>query len=191
MQSNSLERIAVVGSSGSGKTTFAAALAESLGIPAVDLDALHWGPNWTPRRKDDFHADLLAATAGERWIVSGNYREARPLFWPRVTTVVWLNYSFPVVFNRALRRTVRRIITQEPICNGNRESFRLSFCSRESVLLWVLTTFQRRRREYAQMRVDGPHSHLEWIEFRRPREADEFLTRIAARAPLAEPSRRG
>lgn len=49
-------RIAVVGASGSGKTTFARRLAERLGIPHIELDAIHWGPDWTPARDDDFRA---------------------------------------------------------------------------------------------------------------------------------------
>ena len=45
-------RIAVVGTSGSGKTTLARRLAQRLGIPHVELDALHWEPDWTPAPRD-------------------------------------------------------------------------------------------------------------------------------------------
>jgi hypothetical protein len=41
------QRISVVGTSGSGKTTTAAQIAKRLGIPHVKMDALHWEPNWT------------------------------------------------------------------------------------------------------------------------------------------------
>lgn len=188
---NSLERIAVVGTSCAGKTTFALDLSEALHIPAFDLDVLHWGPNWTPKPNEEFHAALKQAVSGDRWINSGNYREARPLFWPRLTTIIWLNYGFPTVFSRALRRTVRRIITQEEICNGNRESIRLSFCSRDSNLLNVLTTFRPRRQEYALLMTSQQPPGVEWIEFRTPKEAAIFLDKLREERSAPQPSRRG
>ena len=39
-------RIAVIGVTGSGKTTLAQNLAELLGLVHIELDAIHWGPNW-------------------------------------------------------------------------------------------------------------------------------------------------
>jgi adenylate kinase family enzyme len=39
-------RIAVVGTSGAGKTTLSARLASRLDCPHVELDAFQHGPNW-------------------------------------------------------------------------------------------------------------------------------------------------
>jgi adenylate kinase family enzyme len=178
MTADSLQRVVVIGTSGSGKTTFAAKIAPLLDLVPIDIDQLHWGPNWTPKPKEEFHRLLQEAASDERWVIAGNYGAARDLVWPRATTVIWLNYSFATVFWRALRRTVWRAITQEPVCNGNRESFRLSFFSRDSVLLWVITTFRRRRKEYSQLRAGLSYPHLEWIEFRRPNEAEDFLASL-------------
>jgi hypothetical protein len=46
-----------------------------------------------------------------------------------------------------LRRTLRRVVSQEELWNGNRESWRMML-SRDSILLWFLHTYWRRRREY-------------------------------------------
>jgi hypothetical protein len=58
---------------------------------------------------------------------------------------------------------------------GNRESFPEAFLSRKSMLLWVLKTFHRRRRQYAALRAGSAFPHLEWREFRRPGDAERFL----------------
>ena len=65
-----------------------------------------------------------AAIAAERWVLDGNYRAVRPAVWTRASTLVWLDLPFPMVFTRALLRTARRIVTREPLFNGNRESLR-------------------------------------------------------------------
>ena len=50
-----------------------------------------------------------------------------------------------------VRRTIRRVLTQEELYSGNRESLRMAFLSRESILWWVITTFHRRRKRYRQL----------------------------------------
>ena len=52
--SDKMQRIVVVGTCGSGKTTLAAELAKRIEAPHVELDALHWGPHWTPVETEIF-----------------------------------------------------------------------------------------------------------------------------------------
>jgi adenylate kinase family enzyme len=171
----SLDRVVVIGSSCAGKSTFAVALGKQLMQPSFDLDTLFWGPDWMAKPVDRFRALVAQAAAGERWIAAGNYSDARDLLWSRATAVVWLDYAFPVVFWRSLRRTFRRIVTREELWHGNRESIRRSFFSRESILLWVVTTFRRRRRQFAALRDSGKFPHVAWLELRRPADADRYL----------------
>ena len=69
-----VDRIRVVGNSGSGKTTTAAAIAQRLGIPHLELDAVHWLPGWTERDPDDFRRIVDEFAAQPRWVIDGNYR---------------------------------------------------------------------------------------------------------------------
>ena len=64
-------KIAVIGPSGSGKTTVARQLAEQHGLPHVELDALHWGPNWTECAADEFRARVKRALSEVGWVVDG------------------------------------------------------------------------------------------------------------------------
>ena len=173
-----MARGVVIGKSCVGKTTFAQALARGLNFPHVELDSLHWQQNWIPMPPEEFRALTAEALAKDCWITDGNYGAVRDLVWSRATTVIWLNYSFPVVLWRALVRTIRRVLTQEELFSGNRESLRMAFLSRESILWWVITTFHRRRRQYRRLFDTATTPRLAYVEFRSPAEARNFLRGI-------------
>jgi adenylate kinase family enzyme len=169
------QRYVVVGTSGSGKTTFARELASIVDGCHVELDALHWGPNWTPRTTPEFEAGVRARTTGERWVADGNYSAVRHVVWARATDIVWLNFGRTVVFSRVIRRTLRRGATRQELWSGNRESLRMALFSKESILLWSFNTFAKNRVKFAAARDSGEHPHLRWHELRTPREARRFL----------------
>ena len=183
-----MARVVVIGTSCVGKTTFAQALARGLNFPHVELDSLHWQQNWIPRPPEEFRALTAEALAKDCWITDGNYGAVRDLVWSRATTIIWLNYSFPVVLWRALVRTIRRVLTQEELFSGNRETLRMAFFSRESILWWVITTFHRRRRQYRRLFDTATTPRLAYVEFRSPAEARNFLrgieTTLQTTAPL-------
>jgi len=76
---------------------------------------------------------------------------------------------------RRIMRTIRRVITREPLWGGNRESIRMSFFSRDSILLWVLTSYGPRRHNYPSLRAEGRYPNAGWVELHRPAEASAFL----------------
>jgi len=173
-----LDRVAVVGTSCSGKSTLARSLAAALGAPHIELDQLYWGPNWTPVAAEQFRSSLVAATSQSRWVCDGNYSSVRDIIWPRVTAIVWLNYSFPRVFGRGLRRTVGRCLSRTPLFAGNRESFRTSFLSRDSILLWILKTHWKYQREYPRRFAEARGDSQRFVELRSPADAESLLCAI-------------
>ena len=76
-------RITVVGTTATGKTTLATQLAQCLGLPRVELDALYWGPNWTAASVEDFRARVAQVVSKNEWVLDGNYSRARDLIWAR------------------------------------------------------------------------------------------------------------
>lgn len=120
-------RAVVVGTTGSGKTTLAANLANLLLAKHIELDALHWGPNWTPVPDQVFRRRVANAVADERWVADGNYSKVRDLTWNRVDVWIWLDYSYPRVLWRLTARTWRRVRFREELWSGNRESLRQLF----------------------------------------------------------------
>lgn len=170
----------MVGTSWSGKTTFARRPAPLLNAPHIELDALYWGPKWTPRR--EFRSDVLAAAQLPRWVIDGNYAAVREIVWRRCTAIVWLDHSFARVFSRALGRTLRRIVSREPLYAGNRETIGGAFFDRTGIPWRVLRTYWERRREYPQLFRRPEYGHATVIRLRTPAAAEACLA--AAAAPL-------
>lgn len=174
----------VVGTSGSGKTTLACALAAKLGVPHIETDALHWGPNWTPVPTETFCERVVEALAGDEWVIDGNYSRTRPYVWSRATTIVWLDYSIVVIMSRLIRRTTRRVIWREELWSGNRENLKTTLFTRDSILWWALTTYKRRRQEYPELLAQPENAHLEVFHFKTPRAADRWLAQVETPSPV-------
>ncbi len=167
-------RLVVIGVSGSGKTTFAGQIARKLSLPHIELDALYWEPDWQASSRPVFRGRVQAATAAEAWVVDGNYSHSRDIVWSRASHLVWLDYSLPRVMWRVVSRTVRRIVSQQELWSGNRESLRGSL-GRESIVWYALTNYHRRRREYPALLAGEEFEHLTVYRFNRPQEASRWL----------------
>ena len=133
-----LARVNVVGASGSGKSTFSKQLASQLEQPLIEMDALFWNSNWTESPDELFFARLRSALAHPRWVLDGNYDRTLPIKWQDVTAVIWLDYSLRRTLLQGLERALVRAWTRVELWpgTGNRESFRATFFSKKSVLLW-------------------------------------------------------
>ncbi len=181
-------RVAVIGSSGSGKSTFGRALAGACDLARVELDALNWGPGWLDRSNTDpaaFQALVDGAIAGERWVTDGNYRAAMTRILPRATHLVWLDYSRTVVMRRVIRRSFVRAAGQQELWprTGNREEFR-RWLSKEHPIRWAWDTYNRRRLQYEALFADPRMGHVQKHRLRHPREAQPLIARLAAEALL-------
>jgi adenylate kinase family enzyme len=155
-------RILVKGSSGAGKTTLAAALAEHLGIPHIELDALHHGPNWAEATATELQARLLEVLDDERgWVVDGNYeRKLGSMIVERAELVLWLDLPLKTKLVRLARRTADRLLQKRDLWNGNRETFRGAFCGREALFPWAVRSHFRHRREWPGKLVGGKVTRL-------------------------------
>ena len=169
-----MRRVVVGGSTAAGKSTFARALAEKMGVPLIELDAIRHGPNWTETPDDRFRELVAARTNADAWVVDGNYSQARDVTWGRADTVVWLDYSLRVILWRLFLRTNRRIIRREVLWNGNRERFANAYLSTDSLYVWVFRSFWRRKRTWRQL-LAGDYRHLEAHRFRTSGEAQRWL----------------
>ena len=159
----------------------------------MELDALHWEPNWVPASTEVFRERVAAALKQDRWICDGNYSKGRDLTLGRANAVVWLDYPLRTVLRQLVARTIARIVSREPLWAGNRESLRMAL-SHDSVVWWAVTTHARRKREYEALFEDPSYRDLAKIRLWSPGETRGWLAglpgTIAYRSAPPEPVER-
>ncbi len=102
-----MQRVAIVGSGGAGKTTLAATMGRITGLPVVHLDHLHWKPGWVETALDEWERIVEVQTAEERWIIDGNYGGTFEARFERADTVIVLARSRWRCMFRVVLRAVR------------------------------------------------------------------------------------
>jgi len=175
------QRINVVGTSGSGKTTFCKSLSAILKIDHIEIDKVFWRPNWQMPTDEEFFTDLSNALNNRStWILDGNYARTIPIKWVNVEVVIWLDYSFSRTLLQALKRAIFRSITGKELWEGtgNRETFRKSFFSKDSIILWTIMTHKKVRKMYESLTKNEKYSHITFIRLRSPSESDKFLKQL-------------
>jgi len=173
-------RVVVVGTSGSGKTTLARRLGRALGVPNVELDALHWAPNWTEVPDEVMRERVDRALRGPGWVVDGNYLKMRDIVWSRADTIVWLDFSLPVMFWRVSLRTFRRVVRRVELWHGNRESLRNMLRDPDHPVRWSWRYHASKRAHFEEWTELPVNAHVEIVRLRTPAEARRWLAGVTA-----------
>lgn len=90
------ERIIVIGCPGSGKSTFARKLRNSLNLPLYYLDMLWHLPDKTNVTAEEFDSKLCEILEKDRWIIDGNFSRTLEMRLERCDTVFLLDYPTEV-----------------------------------------------------------------------------------------------
>lgn len=181
-ENRAMRRVVVVGNSGSGKTTVARAIAETLDLPDLELDSVMHGGGWDSGRGDRFQEEIAGFAEGERWVIDGNYSShgTRQVVWPRADTVVWLDIARWRVMPRVMLRTLRRVITRERLWGGPTEPWTklYSFDPYQNIVVWSWTRHAHVREKYQQDLTEGSWSHTVVYRLRSPAEVRRFLASL-------------
>jgi adenylate kinase family enzyme len=170
------KRIAIIGTTGSGKSSLAEKVAERMGIPLLELDGLYWQPGWLPPNIDEFRTAVQKLVESDRWVSAGNYSIVRDLIWTRADTVVWLDFPLVVPMWRLFWRSIRRSLSKEDLWgSGNVETFRQQFLSRDSLFFWAWKTRGRHQRELPGYFAQPEYAHLHVVHLRSPWQVDQWL----------------
>lgn len=165
----------VYGATGSGKSTLAARIADATGIPWTSVDDIGWLPNWESRPENEQRTLIAEVVQRDEWVLDSAYGAWLDLPMARVELIVGLDYARWVSLGRLLRRTVRRIVTREQVCNGNTETVRRSLDA-ESIIWWHFRSFARKRRRIQEWAADPEPPIV--VHLRSQRETERWLASL-------------
>lgn len=98
------KKILIIGSAGSGKTTFALKLSELTGLPVIHLDKEYWLPNWEKPNSEEWIEKVRELLKQESWIMDGNYRSTMDMRFKEATMVIFLDYKRLTCIKGVLKR---------------------------------------------------------------------------------------
>jgi adenylate kinase family enzyme len=171
------QRINVIGTSGSGKSTFAKSLAEALQLPYFEMDQLFWKPNWVESTDEEFLPKVEQVAARTQWVMDGNYSRSFPIKLKRAQLLVWIDLPFLTTTYRVTRRAIQRSLSQTELWpdTGNRESLKKSFFSKDSVIWWSITHYQSTGVKYEQLMRSEAYGDIAFLRLPSRKQIKRLL----------------
>lgn len=166
-------RIRVVGSG--GKSSLARALGVKLDLPVIEIDAIHWLPNWIerPRHESVRIVETAIESMPDGWICDGNYFSgAGNSSIAQADTVIWVRMPRLVVLWRVVRRSFRRARDKRRICGSNYESWS-RMLGPDALWLWHLKNPFMNRKHERGLALQVPEE-TPVIQINSPRELNRF-----------------
>ena len=153
-----------------------------MAVPHIEMDALFWKPNWQESANDEFFPKLESHLQAQRWVLDGNYSRTAHITWCRVDMVIWLDYGFGRRLYQSLSRTLNHIISKQELWVGtnNIETFRQSFFSRDSVVLYMIQNYRKIRQNYLYIMQAEQFAHIRFVRLTSPKAAKNFLQQFKA-----------
>lgn len=170
MDNSDLGRKILVAGQG-GKSTLARAVASDLGLPYIELDDIKHMAGWVEREREDFREQVQKVIDDNPggWIIDGNYStDLEGMVAKAAETVIFVNMPWSVMVWRTFWRSLDRIWNKRVLWNGNVETWRDVFFSRDSFMLYLVMNrkrFQGRRSE--RLHEWSSNAHLIELDGRR------------------------
>ena len=174
-------RIAIVGTSGSGKTSLARRVAERLDVPHLELDAVFHQAGWRSLPDDEFRARVHAFCAQGAWVTCGKYAVVRDLLFERAEVIVCLDHHRLRQTLRVARRSWSRFLRREVLWNGNREPWRALFPfgdPEQAIIRWAWRGVPRARRLFDELEAHPPHPGVQVVRLRGWGEVEAWFASL-------------
>ena len=165
-------KIAIIGFSGTGKSTLARKLSKFYSIPALHLDACHFKPNWVERTDEDM-TSIVSKFLSENndWIIEGNYIRICKERFKEADVVIYLSYNrFACLKNVIHRYRTYKNSTRPDMADGCAEKLDKEFIS------WVFYKgrTKRKKKNYKKIALEAKKAFI----FKSRRKLQKYLKHL-------------
>lgn len=168
-----MQRVLVIGSGGSGKSTVAAQLGELLNLEVHHLDKYYWSAGWVESAREEWTRTVTELIDKDSWVIDGNYSGTLKVRLERCDTIVFLDMPRVLCLWRILKRYfLYRNGTRPDMAEGCDENLNLEFVS------WVWNYPRHSRPKIVKLLQEhADDKQIFWLRSRN--EVKEFLARHA------------
>lgn len=171
-----MERVAIVGCAGSGKSYVARELGRLLDLPVIHLDAVYFDDQWNPLPMERFGAVQRELVAAPRWAVDGNHNSTIHVRLEAADTVVFMDLPTHVCLWGILSRQLRR---------GRGQNDQNGVYNRiTGDVLGYLLGYRRKMRPRVLAKIDWHAGDAQLITLTSRRHARRFLRHVASVQPI-------
>ena len=164
-----MRRVLVIGPGGAGKSTLAARIAERTGLPLIHLDACYWRAGWVETPAAEWDAAVARLTAGEAWVMDGNYGGTLDERIAACDTVIFLDMPRLLCMWRVIRRWWRHRGGSRPdMTPGCNEQLTLEF------LRWIWS-YPATRRPDVLRRLEALRPDQRGVVLRSTADVEAFF----------------
>ncbi|UOE93245.1 DNA topology modulation protein [Alkalihalobacillus sp. LMS39] len=165
-----MKKVAVIGSAGSGKSTFARKLAKRLNADVIHLDTLFWKPGWVESSMEELQVKQEPYLQRERWVIEGNYSRTWHRRFEEADTIIFLDMPRYLCMYRVIKRYVTyKNKTRPDMSEGCPEKLDFEFLK----FVWH---YPKERRKKALDVIALYSSSKQTMVFRKRKEIDQFLS---------------
>ena len=103
------KRIMIIGSPGSGKSTFARKLSQITQLPLIHLDKEFWKDGWIETPRQEWIKKQKQLILGDEWIIDGNYGGTMDIRLEKADTIICFKLSRTVCLLSYFKRVITNI----------------------------------------------------------------------------------
>ena len=140
-----MERICIIGESGTGKTTLSNNLSKELNLPVYHIDGIHHLENWKERDKKERDRLILEKASQEKWIIDGTYRSTLQQRLEKADYVIYLDYFTMAQVIGVLKRFIKNHGKEKDEIPGCKEKMSWEF-------LWFVIKWRKDKRKQLNKR---------------------------------------
>uniref|UniRef100_UPI00402AF8C1 DNA topology modulation protein n=1 Tax=Bacillus sp. DX2.2 TaxID=3073452 RepID=UPI00402AF8C1 len=166
-----MKKVVIIGSGGSGKSTFAKELGKIINIPVFHLDSLYWGPNWTKTPTLEWKEKQNNYMKKTKWIIDGNFSSTLDMRIMAADTIIFLDLSRYICLFRAFKRSIKDYgKTRSDMGNECYEKFDVKF------LKWIWDFPNKGRKKIISKLDTVDTTNKRIIILKSPKEVQKFLS---------------